>query len=73
MHGNIFLLRSTNLFEIFEYLGVFYWANILLYISLLFYLNHQKTAGQMQGVGQRSRSRNSEVRRRRESGVEVRM
>jgi len=42
IHGNIFLMKSTRLFELFEYLGLFYWANIFLFLSLILYLNRQR-------------------------------
>jgi hypothetical protein len=42
INGNIFLIKSTYLLEFFEYLGLFYWTNVLLFLSLIFYLKREQ-------------------------------
>jgi len=42
INGNIFLVKSTYLLELFEYLGLFYWTNVLLFLSLIFYLKREQ-------------------------------
>ena len=40
-HGNIFIMKSSSLLALFEYLGLFYWANIFLFLSLILHY-HRK-------------------------------